>query len=678
MPWQPAISMGLDYAWTLVLNIVHQQHLQFGRDVIFTYGCWGFVEQAAYYPATRLPVLWLNALLILLWTAAMWLAVGRSLARNPWLRALTLLAVLVTSLAVNPWFTLVTSSAGAIILCHRSAHQVARTFEQHWSLRSRLARTRGSIALGWLGLMLFMGVCSHMKFTYNMLAVLAVVTLTASLWLRRGKPAVSLWILPGVYVVSWLGAWMAMGQSLANLPRYVQAVSHIVGTYGDAMAYPGPAWQGMELLAVTLWMLGLAGWVVRQQRRDASKRHARRSVLAMEGIHLLGAAGLLFVLFKSAIIRQGDGHFILVASALTGVAYVWIASGLRSRSWPGSRLATALILLLGIAAPLSMAAIHGNSPLAQAQRVTESSRWRAMTNFLAHGDRQIAAQWQAQHDDAVASLPAGDPSLTTDVYPQRPDIAIWLGASLRPRPTLQSYIAADPWMLQLNADALNSPSAPQRILLVPEPPLDGHYPANFDSLSWPTLLTRYNVVKRVQGIWVLQRIAQPRPWSLQPIPAAAEKLTVPLGQRVEVPAVFPPVSTITKTESTLPPSQTDPSRPRQGEGIWVTFDLEPTWWGALRNLFYKRPLMEMEVTFANNMTRTYRIVPGVARAGFMLSPYVSLDDWGMFARKPDSRPYFAPRQVTAIRLKPRHPWLLPSYREQVKLTFEELVFEPQP
>ena len=63
----------------------------------------------------RLLVLWLNALLILLWTAAMWLAVGRAIARNPWLRALTLLAVLVTSLVVNPWFTLVSTSAGAII-----------------------------------------------------------------------------------------------------------------------------------------------------------------------------------------------------------------------------------------------------------------------------------------------------------------------------------------------------------------------------------------------------------------------------------------------------------------------------------------------------------------------------------------------------------------------------------
>lgn len=76
MPWQPAVSMGLDYAWGLVLNVVHEQEMQFGRDVVFNYGPWGFVEQALYYPATRKLVLVFNALLIVLWTLSMWLAAG--------------------------------------------------------------------------------------------------------------------------------------------------------------------------------------------------------------------------------------------------------------------------------------------------------------------------------------------------------------------------------------------------------------------------------------------------------------------------------------------------------------------------------------------------------------------------------------------------------------------------
>ena len=42
---------GIDNAWTQVLHVVFSRHWQFGRDIVFTYGPWGFLAKG-YYPPT--------------------------------------------------------------------------------------------------------------------------------------------------------------------------------------------------------------------------------------------------------------------------------------------------------------------------------------------------------------------------------------------------------------------------------------------------------------------------------------------------------------------------------------------------------------------------------------------------------------------------------------------------
>jgi hypothetical protein len=66
----------LDCAWVQVLHDAFARHLQFGRDIVFTYGPWGFLARG-YYPATY-PV----AVIVWCLLSVAFVVAARRLARN--------------------------------------------------------------------------------------------------------------------------------------------------------------------------------------------------------------------------------------------------------------------------------------------------------------------------------------------------------------------------------------------------------------------------------------------------------------------------------------------------------------------------------------------------------------------------------------------------------------------
>lgn len=49
----PDHSPILDFSWAQALHMAFDRHLQFGRDIVFGYGPWGFLG-GGYYPPTHL------------------------------------------------------------------------------------------------------------------------------------------------------------------------------------------------------------------------------------------------------------------------------------------------------------------------------------------------------------------------------------------------------------------------------------------------------------------------------------------------------------------------------------------------------------------------------------------------------------------------------------------------
>jgi hypothetical protein len=123
--------------------------------------------------------------------------------------------------------------------------------------------------------------------------------------------------------------------------------------------------------------------------------------------------------------------------------------------------------------------------------------------------------------------------------------------------------------------------------------VDNHYPSLADGRSWLELLTRYDL-REVQLPFVLCRKApQARKWRLVPLTEAA----APLGQAIAVPG-------------------------GTNSRVWVTIDLARNSWGHIVSTFYKPPIFWLTVATRDGSQSRWRLVPGMARGGFLLSPVV--------------------------------------------------------
>src|SRR6185369_9698801 len=98
-PLTPQIpSSGLDSSWSMVLHYAFQRHWQFGRDIVFTFGPYGFVYTRMFDPDTYWLTLsaWI-AIALLIGAAVSSLLDGRHK-----LAAIPAIAVLYLSLRVSP------------------------------------------------------------------------------------------------------------------------------------------------------------------------------------------------------------------------------------------------------------------------------------------------------------------------------------------------------------------------------------------------------------------------------------------------------------------------------------------------------------------------------------------------------------------------------------------------
>jgi hypothetical protein len=223
---------------------------------------------------------------------------------------------------------------------------------------------------------------------------------------------------------------------------------------------------------------------------------------------------------------------------------------------------------------------------------------------------------------ALAEIRRADPlptlSGTVDLYTARVGLALAQDVEYRPRPVFQSYCAFTPRLLRLNADHLVGPSAPETILFTVVDWIDGRMPAMDDSLSWPTILSRYRVDGTAAGHLLLRRRASPRAIARRPI----SSFRASFGRPVRI-------------------------GDRSGSATWAEIEVRPTMLLRAWSLLDRPPILVLTVLLASGQPRSYRLVPGIARAGFLISPVIEEDD--EFVRLASGRrATLAPHEVEAI------------------------------
>ena len=628
VPWRPYIvrSSDLDDSWVLAINAMSANGLQFGRDVVFTYGPWGFLDTRSYYPATygRMVLGWMLIALVL-WGVC-WVMARRYVAR-PAFAFIWLLATL--------------GCASVVVVVENSA----LLFLPPLLLVYYFHKNRQPMSITFALLLAAIALASLVKFSYFLMAVLVLVPIAIDQVRRRQLPSAA-FLFGGFFVTLFLLA----GQRIGSLWPYLRTSWHMASRYTDAMSYTiwfrrhhrlhlSQTFPPPDLLAFLLAASLVVAIIVFAEVR----RRKWGSVLPLAAL-----LGLTFMIFKWGYVRHSGDHASLATLALLGLMLLYLLplrESLPGRRW-GWRLTGVLVTTIAVSwATLRFGTGTGLLTYV-AELVAEVPVNAASAIRLSLvGASPVRAEYGAALAEIRRNAPVPPIHSTVDVYPWNQAVAIAYDLHYDPRPVLQSYCAYSPELAQINADHLRGPQAPDTILFdVVASAFMENYPPADDGPSWPELLTRYDIRRASSTFLVLDKSRRPRTYTLAPV----LEVDAALGAAVRVPTI------------------------EQGP-IWVQIAIQRTWAGKLLSLVYKSPELLMTMTSRNGQERTYRLIAGQAESGFLLSPMV-LDRKSFAAlASPDWRAHLGEAEVKSIRLTDQGcvgtKW---AYRANLSISFYRL------
>lgn len=467
LPFAP--SANLDASWQEMLIHAHALGMQFGRDITFTWGPWGFLCGTYHLGRT-------GAAAILAWE------VGGSF--------LMALALVLLTRSLGTWRRL------AFALLFLSLHWFfldVRFFALITLIGIAGLTPRRAPRVQLLAWTLVLGFLAQIKFTYFVTSAAAVAAALA-LWTARGSRSRA-WALVLGYAAALSAAWIAAGQGLENLPAYLRQSLEIATGYGDAMGYDETGVIFLCGAAVALLCAGFA-WRAWRTMPDRPLAFCACGFLAFT----------LFVMWKEAFTRA-DGHvlgfFVLVAV---------LAPALPGLLFPGRRWHW-----FDAVVPLCVFAIArvDSRFIPMVPRVT----WERLSgNARAIGRLgALPGEWQGAYEEAcrAAARPAISAAVgrgTVDVYDFNTAIALMNGLDLDPRPVFQSYTAYSPGLEEQNLRFYQSSRAPDYLIWSDER-IDDRYPGQDDAMLVGALAGHFAALFPEKGYLLLKRTS---PLSMAP------------------------------------------------------------------------------------------------------------------------------------------------------------------
>ena len=570
----PATSLrdSVPQSWEAVLSHAAAHHLQWGRDIVFTFGPLGYLTSDYYWGNFFWPiVIWAGGFALAMATALVpLLARVPKAIRLPIYAALPLLTVPACSdLGFDSFQFLAITLLG--ILCLPTERP-------------------GVLRLTTTGLVLT--VLSLIKFTFCIYAVFAVVAVATA----NGKAWKNTAILVGSSVVSLLGLCSWSGQSLWSIFLYVAGSTEMAAGYSAAMGLAPNHWDsiiGIGLLAFVVALV-FTTWLGSPNWRERTHRVA------------IVAAGL-FLAWKEGFVRA-DMHvvvflvysFFLAALVPALLGLDWVAEELDERenilSAPVGnmllrRRARALMFGCLFFALIPFVLFKPDFKAAVQNRVVAKSSdtfsaFIRPATYKLELERQLESMREKADLPKIRALVNGD---AIDALNLDQDAAILNGLNYKPHPVFQNYSAYTPALQRLNAEYFKS--KPPQYVLWRSGSIDGRFPTLDDGEVLLAVLSSYSPVTNENGfiLWKCRSLTE-KPYTL----ANKHEISVSLNDWVRIP----------------------------GEPTWLQIECEQTLFGAVQSLLSRCSETRLEVQLDNGGTRSYRLLPGNARYGFVISPFL--------------------------------------------------------
>jgi hypothetical protein len=549
----------LESSWAQALPYLLKSGAQSGRDYIFTFGPLGLVLNGAYDADT------------------FWFVYGWEVAAGA---AIAGIAVALGRRIKLPDVRILYQVTVLLLLSHPLLQDMRYVFAT-LALSVLLLVSRPRVP-AYLFAGLFFAAVSVIKFTFALLAGPAIVLVAAWKWREAGHR----WgvLLPAAYGVCLAGVWLALGQSLWNLPPFVLRSLELSSGYVEAMSQTGsPLTLKVGLLVASLGVLSCLGVFLSAERKT---RYA---------VGLLLALLTLYVEFRHGFVRH-DLHAIYFFAFCPILPFVIVATEARAARVWGVRLGFGLSMLLSL---IGLHWVLRDYPLLPSDPVgylkDARLRCKSRVHLLRHPQelrdgldvvrQQMAEEWALPRIRKIV----GDRSIDTVSGAQ--GVVILNGFNYRPRPIMTSYAAYTPRLLELNADYYRGEDRPQFVLLNLVA-VDTRFPASEDSAVLLELLRNYRPVTSEKGFLLLQRSETP---VAAPAPLSSAESTFFLGQEIEL-----------------------PDEPDLFQTASFHFRLHGS--GKLLHSWFRNPILYLNARLNTGEQRRFRLVPGLVEHEFLFNP----------------------------------------------------------
>ncbi len=456
-----------------------------------------------------------------------------------------------------------------------------------------------------------LGITAMVKMSFPLAALPLLVLGDAVGLARRRVPR----LLP-LFALGIVAGALLYGQRLSDLPAYVALQGEVVAGYAAAMALDGPDWDLASFVCLSSALL--LTFVV------AGRGPGRWTVAAGLGLAVL-------FLFKVGFIRH-DLHALIAWTGLALIGTVAAWNRLDGRTAAVVTAVACFVVLvyepvLTIRQTLrqgrgpAMARLYGDWFVGEPAR--QGAALLALLRDPAGAPARIAAETADAWRAVAQATPVAPLAGSVDVLPSIQAAVMAAGLSYRGRPSFQGYASYTPALAAANRAFLEGPEAPRWMLFGPETPygemaVDGRAPGLAEGALWPDLLRLYRPDHRDGALVALDRRATPASLNIGPprTVAAAFDGPVPVG---------------------------DPGP------VWATLDIRLNLAGQALAALFRPPLLDLAVDLDDGTERRFRLVPGLASAGFLLSPLVdNASDYEVLAT---GRPAGAARRVVRFTVR---------------------------
>jgi hypothetical protein len=451
LPIQPEAHL-LESSWHVILTDAFLRGAQFGRDIVYTYGPWGFVENPQGDPRIY-----------------PWLFGARLLIALAFVLGTTLIAVqrirpLVGRFLFIAWIALLSDPVYVlpVILL---------------AVSSFSDRERDRIFTPILHLLaIACALTMWIKFTSFLTVGALAAALAAQDLIKRRRPVIPLEILAAA-----LGFWLLAGQSLFGIPSFLHGALSTALSYSAEMFLPGPY---AELGFVAALMLGIA-------IPAAIFFHYRKPWWLWPSI---AWAGLLFFLqTKEAFVRYDSFHVWMgIVNALLPCALLLICrAGFFSpeTSYPPAIRVLTRVCAAGVVLLSLWLTVMQIGTLAGFERFQVLGKTMDGVKALASG-RSLSTDYRRRLEEFRRAEPLREVAGTADFFPDEQVRLYGNGMHIRMPPIPQSFEAYNSYLSGQNAAFFRSPNRPDFVFF-DIAPIDTRYPSAADPLSWLALLDCY-------------------------------------------------------------------------------------------------------------------------------------------------------------------------------------------